>query len=90
MSDPISEVRPEMTVLIVGAYGLIGSDVARRLARDGHTIIGMGRDVDTGNRVLPTINWLSADLRSMTDVGAWQSYLKGVDAVVNCSGALQD
>jgi uncharacterized protein YbjT (DUF2867 family) len=79
-----------MTVLIVGAYGLIGCGVAQRLERDGHTIIGLGRDIDTGKRVLPTINWLSADLRSLTKVSTWQPFLKDVDVVVNCSGALQD
>jgi uncharacterized protein YbjT (DUF2867 family) len=79
-----------MIVLIVGAYGLIGSGVAQRLELDGHTIIGLGRDVGTGKRVLPAIKWLSADLRSLTEEAAWQPLLKDVDAVVNCSGALQD
>lgn len=90
MSDPIFNTQPRMTVLIVGAYGLIGCGVAQRLERDGHTIIGLGRDINTGKRVLPTLNWLSADLRSLTEAGDWQPFLKGVDAVVNCSGALQD
>lgn len=90
MSDPLINTPLRMTVLIVGAYGLIGSGVAQRLERDGHTIIGLGRDIDTGKRVLPTINWLSADLCSLTEVSTWQPFLKGVDAVVNCSGALQD
>jgi len=90
MSDPISKKPSKMTILVVGAYGLIGCGVSRRLERDGHTIIGLGRDIDTGKRVLPTINWQSADLRTLTDVTAWQPFLKDVDAVVNCSGALQD
>lgn len=90
MSKPTSKNPPEMTILVVGAYGLIGCGIAQRLERDGHTIIGLGRDTDTGKRVLPTINWLSADLRSLTEVTAWQPFLKDVDAVVNCSGALQD
>jgi uncharacterized protein YbjT (DUF2867 family) len=90
MSDPTSNTQPMMTVLIVGAYGLIGCGVAQRLQRDGHTIIGLGRDITTGKRVLPGIGWLSADLRSLTEASAWQPFLKGVDAVVNCSGALQD
>lgn len=90
MSDPSSEIYPKKTVLIVGAYGLIGFGVAQRIEQDGHTIIGLGRDIDAGKRVLPDIDWLSADLRSLTDVLAWQPFLKGVDAVVNCSGALQD
>lgn len=90
MSDPTSKNPTEMTILVVGAYGLIGCGVAQRLQRDGHTIIGLGRDITTGKRVLPAINWQYADLRTLTDVTAWQPFLKGVDAVVNCSGALQD
>ncbi len=90
MSDRILNTPSRMTVLIVGAYGLIGSGVAQRLARDGHTTIGLGRDIDTGKRVLPSINWLAADLRTLTEVSKWQPFLKGVDAVVNCSGALQN
>lgn len=90
MSDPLPKPPSRMTVLIVGAYGLIGCGVAHRLERDGHTIIGLGRDILTGKRVLPTINWLSADLRSLTEMSMWQPFLKGVDAVVNCSGVLQD
>lgn len=90
MSDTKLANHAGMTVLIVGAYGLIGCGVAQRLQRDDHTIIGLGRDVETGRRVLPTISWLSADLRSLTKPGAWQPFLQGIDAVVNCSGALQD
>jgi uncharacterized protein YbjT (DUF2867 family) len=90
MNDPTFNAQPRMTVLIVGAYGLIGCGIAQRLEHDGHTIIGLGRDIDTGKRVLPTLNWLSADLRSLTGASNWQPFLKGVDAVVNCSGALQD
>jgi hypothetical protein len=52
----ISSAQPRMTVLIVGAYGLIGCGVAQRLERDGHTIIGLGRNINTGKRVLPTLN----------------------------------
>lgn len=79
-----------MTVLILGAYGLIGCGVAQRLEHDGHKIIGFGRDVEAGKRVLPSIEWRSADLRELTNLATWRPYLEGVDAVVNCSGALQD
>ncbi|MBU2994362.1 SDR family oxidoreductase [Octadecabacter sp. 1_MG-2023] len=81
---------PKLTVLIIGAYGLIGCGVAQRLLQDGHTIIGLGRDTATGKRVLPDIDWRISDLRSLTDADAWQPFLDGIDAVVNCSGALQD
>lgn len=90
MSDPRPNTLSRMTVLIVGAYGLIGCGIAQRLERDGHRIIGLGRDTDIGKRVIPTIDWLSADLRSLTEASTWQPLLEGIDAVVNCSGALQD
>ncbi|QBY00619.1 SDR family oxidoreductase [Rhodophyticola sp. CCM32] len=90
MGVNISKTQAGATVLIIGAYGLIGCGVARRLERDGHTIIGHGRDIGTGKRVLPAVRWLSADLRSLTETSAWQPFLQGIDAVVNCSGALQD
>lgn len=90
VSDCIFNTTSKLTVLIVGAYGLIGSGVAQRLAQDGHKIIGLGRDITTGKRVLPSINWLAADLRILTEASTWQPLLNGVDAVVNCSGALQD
>ncbi len=79
-----------MNILIIGAYGLIGCGVAQRLARDGHTITGLGRDIATGTRVLPDIRWVAGDMRALTEIDAWRPLLKNIDAVVNCSGALQD
>ncbi|MEP2474248.1 MAG: NAD-dependent epimerase/dehydratase family protein, partial [Paracoccaceae bacterium] len=78
------------TVLVLGAYGLVGSGIARRLARDGHNIIGFGRDIDIGRRVLPNIDWVTGDLQFLTDDAAWAPFLSDIDVVVNCSGALQD
>ena len=90
MSAPKLNTSSRMTVLVVGAYGLIGCEVAQRLLRDGHKIIGLGRDIGTGKRVISKIDWLTADLRSMTEVSMWEPFVEGIDAVVNCSGALQD
>jgi len=90
VTEPQIESQPKLTILIVGAYGLIGCGIAQRLAGDGHTIVGLGRDIGTGERVIPSIRWHAADLRTLTNAIAWQPFLTGVDAVVNCSGALQD
>ena len=79
-----------MNVLVIGAYGLIGSGIARRLMRDGHAVTGLGRDIATGKRVLPDVHWIGGDLRSLTEIDAWRPVLKDIDVVVNCSGALQD
>ncbi|MEP3636483.1 MAG: SDR family oxidoreductase [Paracoccaceae bacterium] len=90
MADLSAYPQTTKTVLILGAYGLIGSGIAQRLARDGHNIIGFGRDITTGHRVLPNIEWVTGDLQSLTDDAAWAPFLSDIDVVVNCSGALQD
>ncbi len=77
-------------ILVLGAYGLIGCGITRRLERDGYQVIGFGRDIDTGKRVLPSVSWRSGDLRCLTEESAWRPVLEGIDVVVNCSGALQD
>ncbi|MBX3431294.1 MAG: SDR family oxidoreductase [Hyphomonadaceae bacterium] len=79
-----------MRVLVLGAYGLIGSDVVRRLRADGLTVVGFGRSYAKGKRLAPNIDWVGADLATLTKPERWTPYLRGVDAVVNASGALQD
>ncbi|MPZ59093.1 MAG: NAD-dependent epimerase/dehydratase family protein [Rhizobiales bacterium] len=32
-----------MRVMVLGAYGMIGSAVLARLHRDGHAVVGVGR-----------------------------------------------
>jgi uncharacterized protein YbjT (DUF2867 family) len=79
-----------MRILVLGGYGLIGSHVATRLVEDGHAVVGLGRDIAAARRRFPTIEWIERDLRAMTRARDWAPLLVGVDAVVNCAGALQD
>jgi uncharacterized protein YbjT (DUF2867 family) len=78
-----------MRVLVTGAYGLIGSAVLTRLHRDGHELVGTGRHVDTAQRQFPYTHWIAADFRDLQSKQAWTKILTGIDAVVNCAGALQ-
>ncbi len=78
-----------MRVLVIGAYGLIGSYVVARLLTDGHEVVGAGRDITGAQRRVPRVRWVRADLATM-DAGGWGTLLPGIDAVVNCAGALQD
>ncbi|HEY3813809.1 MAG TPA: SDR family oxidoreductase [Caulobacteraceae bacterium] len=78
-----------MRVLVVGAYGLIGGYVAARLLAAGHEVVGAGRDLDAAARRFPRVRWVRADLAKMS-TEAWAAPLDGVEAVVNCAGALQD
>jgi uncharacterized protein YbjT (DUF2867 family) len=78
-----------MRVLVTGAYGLIGSTVMARLHRDGHELIGTGRTVARAQRQFPYALWIAADFDDLRTPRAWVPLLTGVDAVVNCAGALQ-
>jgi uncharacterized protein YbjT (DUF2867 family) len=79
-----------MRVLIAGAYGLIGAACLRRLRLEGHGLIGIGRDIAQARRRFPYARWISADFTNLTIPQSWRELLLGVDAVVNCVGALQD
>lgn len=78
------------TILVIGAYGFIGSAIARMLARAGHPVRGLGRSAARGRRMLPGIDWVEGDLRAMTTPEDWTAALDGASAVVNAAGALQD
>ena len=78
-----------MRILLLGATGLIGSAAAARLRRDGHELVGVARCVDSAERRVPVHRWVELDLRDMTGAEAWGPHLDGIDAVVNCAGALQ-
>lgn len=77
-------------ILVLGAYGLIGSAVSRALMRFGHDVIGLGRDEDSALRVLPDITWIIKDIQDLTRRDDWLDLLTGVDFVVNCAGAMQN
>lgn len=78
-----------MRVLLIGAYGFIGSAIARRLVAKGHEVRALGRDAAFGARSAPDLDWVAGDLNRMTRPNDWRDMLEGVDAVVNASGALQ-
>ncbi len=79
-----------MRILLLGVTGLIGSSIAARLAAERHEVVGLTRHVDATARRLPVHRWIEHDLRRMTTAEAWLPHLSGIDAVVNCAGALQD
>ena len=76
-------------VLVLGAYGLIGASVARRLVDDGFSVTGLGRNAETAQTVLPEIDWVIRDLAELCQADKWAPILEQIDMVVNCAGALQ-
>jgi uncharacterized protein YbjT (DUF2867 family) len=79
-----------MRVLITGAYGLIGAACLEKLHREGHDVVGAGRSIAEARRRFPYARWITADFRQLTSPESWHGLLSGIDAVVNCVGALQD
>ncbi len=79
-----------MRILVVGAYGFIGAAVAARLSADGHEVIGAGRRIRTASYRRPDLRWIHLDLARERKPEKWQLLVRGLDAVVNCAGVLQD
>lgn len=79
-----------MRILVLGGYGLIGAEVMHTLLAAGFQTVGFGRDASLGIRLFPHIKWIEGDLAKMVSAEDWLPVLGGVDAVVNCAGALQE
>lgn len=77
-------------ILILGAYGFIGSGVVRHLRSAGYDVAGLGRDRDTAQRAFPALEWSISDLAKLQKADHWHDILNGIDVVINCAGALQD
>lgn len=79
-----------MKVLVLGAYGLIGTAITHTLLAHGHEVTGLGRSAAKGNKAAPEANWIAADIATLVTSEHWLPLLKGVDAVVNAAGLLQN
>ncbi|MCI5075801.1 SDR family oxidoreductase [Oricola sp.] len=90
MNAPASGPAEPRRVLVLGAYGLIGSGVARHLRAAGHHVSGLGRSDATARRVLPHTRWIIRDMATLLAAADWLPVVEGHDTVVNCAGALQD
>ncbi len=88
MGDLVEEI-PGNRVLVVGAYGLIGSAISRCLINQGYLVTGLGRNLESAKTVLPQIEWVIRDLTDLGDENAWVAILEGFGSVVNCAGILQ-
>ncbi|MDE9451154.1 SDR family oxidoreductase [Aliiroseovarius sp. Z3] len=77
-------------VLVLGGYGLIGAEVMRHLLAEGFAVTGLGRSAVAVRKAFPDADWILRDLSHLCDARHWGELLTGVDAVVNCAGALQD
>lgn len=79
-----------MHVLVLGGYGLIGLPAVLKLIAAGHRVTGIGRSVAAARNSVPEVAWIEQDISRLRKPEDWLFLLSGIDAVVNCSGALQD
>jgi uncharacterized protein YbjT (DUF2867 family) len=79
-----------MRVLVLGAYGLIGSAIVDRLLAAGHQVVGLGRAIEAASIRYPDVEWISRDLRRLVTPEDWTPLLAGVAAIINAAGVLQD
>ena len=77
------------TVLVLGAYGLIGSACVRAIQSHNVRVIGMGRSEKSAKRSGLHIDWIVEDIANLS-VDGWLQHLAGIDVVINAAGALQD
>ena len=86
----MSEKIIPMKVLVLGANGFIGSGVCRKLLADGHSVSGIGRNVARASRMMPDVLWTQIDIARLQQPENWRALVEGMEAIVNCAGALQD
>jgi uncharacterized protein YbjT (DUF2867 family) len=78
-----------MRILLLGANGFIGRELSAALHARGHMIVPAVRRA-SGVPAFATEAPVEVDLARDFDPGAWQPRLRGIDAVVNCAGILQE
>lgn len=75
-----------MRIGVTGATGFLGSHVMRRLAADGHEVVGLRRTAGgAAAEPDPQIAWVVGDV---TDPGAVERLVTGCDAVVHTAAVL--
>ncbi|WP_316858136.1 SDR family oxidoreductase [uncultured Cohaesibacter sp.] len=79
-----------MRVLVLGGFGLIGSEICRTLLRAEHEVVSLSRTPREAAHLLPQVEWHTGDMRRMLDPSEWDHLISDVDAVVNAASALQD
>jgi len=72
-----------MKILITGGTGLIGSALAKDLAKDQHEVIVLSRKPDKADRLPDNVTVVAWDART---ANGWGKMADGADAMVNLAG----
>ncbi len=74
-----------MNVAVAGATGLIGRELCRALAEQGHAVSALVRSGARAKQALPSVGVTPVEWDPRI-AGAWEAVVGGADAVVNLSG----
>lgn len=78
-----------LRVLLLGAAGFIGRELAAALAARGHRVVA-GVRTRPAEAPFGVAEVVVADLNRLTNPDDWMALLAGCNAVVNCAGVLQE
>src|SRR5438093_7028824 len=80
---------PDMRILLLGANGFIGSRLLSRLLVASHELRAAVRNPSRLKRRFPPVEACRVDIKHFSRPEDWHPLLVGIDAVINCAGALQ-
>lgn len=78
-----------MKILLTGAGGFIGRAILTNLLSQGHQVLACCRNPERLAIRHPCLAMLAIDFNQADSIAAWQPYLNGIDAVVNCVGIIE-
>jgi len=79
-----------MKILITGASGFLGSNIARALIKGGHQVTGCVRDIKRSEGRLPGVRLISGDYSHDNVPEVWAKRLEGIDIVINAVGIIRE
>lgn len=75
-----------MNILLIGASGFVGSQLATDLIKAGHHVTCCVRNVAYTQRLFPQCKIISCNFIQDTNSGTWEPRLKNIDVVINVVG----
>lgn len=75
-----------MNILLTGASGFVGSQIASDLINAGHQVTCCVRNVNYTKKLFPTSHVIDCDFIHDTDKTCWLPRLKDIDIVINTVG----
>ncbi len=73
-------------VLITGVNGFVGSHMAAKLLKNGHRVVGIGRDTTPSTGLEGLYEYFACDLTIPSDVNKLMPQLRAIDVIIHLAG----